>query len=274
MVNTILISKNELCLDLMSQLCSEHLEINVLGKYASYMQALKLAQGRTVDFALIDYPDGDEDAIEFGTSLRRLNSSVVLIYFITQPQQSFEAVKIRADFCLIKPFSKYEFRGAVRRAYVLNKSSGCPVVMHMFGKFGVFCDGRAVKFKSNKAKELFALCADHCGAEVTIGEASDKLWGERPYDDKVKALYRKAVMNIRRTLEEYDIQNVFLVKRGSCGINPNNISCDYYKFRRSPIANIELYNGEYLSDYSWAEERAAMLHFQKTRLIKELDQGV
>lgn len=270
MINTILVSTNSLCLDMMKRLCSEHLEISISGCFTSYSEAQSFAEDGTVDFAFIDYDERDEQAIELGASLRALNSSTVLIYLITQPRQSFEAAKIKADFCLIKPFSKSDFSAAIKRAYALNHSHSLPTMMCMFGKFGVFHNGRAVDFKSAKAKELFALCADHCGVEVTIEEAADKLWGEHPYDEKVKALYRKAVMNIRKALGEYNIENVFYVNRGSCGINPFNISCDYYKYRSEPQANLELYNGEYLSDYSWAEEKSAILHFQKDKFLRAI----
>lgn len=270
MINTILLSKNAMCLNMMTRLCSECIEINVLGSFTSYANALSFAKNKAIDFALIDYPEDNEEAIKLGVSLRTINCSVVLIYLITGPQQSFEATKIKADFCLIKPFSKNDFESALIRACALINSPGFPVIMHMFGKFGVFYEGNAIDFKSAKAKELFALCADHCGAEVTIEEAADKLWGDRPYDDRVKTLYRKAVMNIRKALKEYKLENIFYVNRGSCGINPFSISCDYYIYRKAPTANLELYNGEYLSDYSWAEGKSATLYFEKERLLREL----
>lgn len=267
MVDTILTDKNELALDMMEKLCSLSPEINLIGSFQSYGSALEFAKNRKINFALIDYPEDDEQAIAFGQELRRINGSVVLIYLITRPLQTFEALKIKADFCLIKPFSKGDFKDALRRACTLNTPHNLPTEFHMFGKFSVIHEGCAVDFKSSKAKELFALCADHCGTEVTMEEAADKLWGDRPYDDRVKALYRKAVMNIRRALEQYNIDDVFYVNRGSCGINPFNISCDYYKYRSAPQANYQLYNEGYLSDYSWAEEKAAMLFFQKKKFL-------
>lgn len=273
MIKTILIDKNSLSLDMMRRLCLEVFEISVSACFTAYSQALSFAESNTVDFAVIDCAESDERAIELGASLRRLNRSTVLIYLITQPQQSFEAAKIKADFCLIKPFSKSDFSDALSRACALNNSHRLKTTMRMFGKFTVFHNGRVVDFKSGKAKELFALCADHSGVEVTIEEAADKLWNHHPYDDRVKALYRKAVMNIRRTLEEYGIENVFYVNRGSCGINPFNIGCDYYKYRSEPLTHLDLYNGEYLSDYSWAEGKSAILHFQKDKYLRELNQN-
>jgi two-component SAPR family response regulator len=129
----------------------------------------------------------------------------------------------------------------------------------MFGRFQLFVGDELVYFSNAKAKELLALCLDHRGGEVTMEEAIDKLWPDRTYDDRVKKLYRKAVMALQATLKEAGAEEIFITRRGSCYANVANIECDYFQFLETRDSEVSLYDGTYLFDYSWGEETLAML---------------
>lgn len=267
-LNTVIISSDKPGLE---RLCSLAKLTGKLNVFASFSSFNTLAE-RTADFVLIELSDSNyAKGIKYGSSLRLIDPGVVLFYIVSSPEQCYAAVSSGADFCILPPIGEAEIKDIADRAYALSHMTNCRTEIHMFGKFGVFKGGKAVKFISGKSKELFALCADHCGADVTMEEAADKLWSDRPYDEKVKALYRKAVMNIRRTMEDNHIDNVFYASRGTCKINPINVRCDYYRYKSAPDVNLQLFTGEYLSDYSWAEETAATLHFQKLTILKTMN---
>ena len=128
-----------------------------------------------------------------------------------------------------------------------------------FGNFEVFVNDLAVNFHSSKAKELFALCIDREGRNVSIEEATSIIWENRPFDKKVKKLYNKAVRAISNTFKSYDITDVFYTSRGYCRVNNNFINCDYYLFLKGDKQSIVSFNGEYMSQYSWAEETLGKL---------------
>ncbi len=140
---------------------------------------------------------------------------------------------------------------------IWNKSKSVKVTA--FGNFEVFVDDLAVDFHSSKAKELFALCIDRMGRSVSIEEATNILWENRPFDKKVKKLYNKAVRTISNTFKSYDITDVFYTSRGYCKVNNNSINCDYYLFLDGDKKSILSFNEEYMSQYSWAEGTLAKL---------------
>ena len=140
---------------------------------------------------------------------------------------------------------------------IWNKSKSVKVTA--FGNFEVFVDDLAVDFHSSKAKELFALCIDRMGRSVSIEEATNILWENRPFDKKVKKLYNKAVRTISNTFKSYDITDVFYTSRGYCKVNNNSINCDYYLFLEGDRQSIISFNEEYMSQYSWAEGTLAKL---------------
>ena len=133
------------------------------------------------------------------------------------------------------------------------------VNVRTFGRFEVFINNYAVDFHSSKAKELFALCIDRRGRNISIQEAADVLWENRPFDIKVKKLYNKAVMDIRKTFSRFGITNMIHTSRGYCNVNMNLIDCDYFLFLENDAERIRQFNGSYMAEYSWAEETLAYL---------------
>ena len=125
-----------------------------------------------------------------------------------------------------------------------------------FGRFELLKDEHPIHFANRKAKELLALCIDHRGGEVSIEEATDKLWENRAYDQQVKNLYRKAVMSLHATLESAGITDLLINGRGYCRVDTTMFSCDYYNFLVGGRDGMKAYDQArtYLFDYSWAEE--------------------
>lgn len=133
------------------------------------------------------------------------------------------------------------------------------VTVRTFGEFDIFIDGELIEFTNNKAKELFAICIDNCGGEVTMKKIINQLWEGRSYDEKVKRLYRKAVVYLNTLFEEYGAEEVFCNGRGRCHVNRHKLYCDYYEVLDGKNIKETLFNGKYMSNYSWAEETCGIL---------------
>lgn len=136
------------------------------------------------------------------------------------------------------------------------------VRLRAFGRFDVFVDGKLVDISNAKAKELLALCVDRCGGDVSMEEAIDKLWETREYDVRSKNLYRKAVSYLRQLFEELGCPEVFASARGRCHVNRDAVDCDYFRYLDGEKGEGTAFMGEYLFDYSWAEETVARLMLQ------------
>lgn len=133
------------------------------------------------------------------------------------------------------------------------------VTVRTFGDFDIFVDGELIEFKNQKAKELFAICIDNCGGEVTMKNAIEKLWEGRDYDDRVKRLYRKAVTYLNNIFKENGLENIFTSVRGSCHVNKKEINCDYYEVLEGKNIKETLFDGRYMTNYSWSEETCGRL---------------
>ncbi|MDE6714579.1 MAG: PAS domain-containing protein, partial [Lachnospiraceae bacterium] len=78
--------------------------------------------------------------------------------------------------------------------------SGKKVYIRTFGYFDVFVDGAPIAFRSQKAKELFALLVDRRGGFVSSEEAIGFLWEDEPLSSVVFARYRKIALRLKNIL--------------------------------------------------------------------------
>ena len=233
--------------------------VDVVGGFRNSEKALEFAEENIVEFALLNTEMPGMDGLDLGERLRKIRPGIVLIYMTENRDRLFDILKMKADYCIMKPYNRDDIEDAAERAKLLAGRLKKPVTVKMFGRFDVFVNGKALDFKNAKSKELLALCMDRCGGSVSMEEAVDKLWPERAYDEKVKRLYRKAVMNLHGTLREKGITELFQTRRGSCHISREEVECDYFTYLIEPRKNGRMFQGEYLFDYSWGEETLANL---------------
>lgn len=234
-------------------------EVDVVGSFGNSEKALEYAEENRVEFALLDTEMPVMNGLDLGRKLKKIYPGIVLIYITGNSDRLEDIIKMKADYCIIKPCRKGDIEDAAERAKLLFRRQKKQLKVQMFGRFDVFLDGKAIYFSNAKSKELLALCMDRCGGNVSMEEAIDKLWPDRAYDEKVKRLYRKAVMNLQGTLKGEGITEFFQTKRGICYIAKEDVECDYYTYLMKPERNRGLFQGKYLFDYSWGEETLANL---------------
>lgn len=192
-------------------------------------------------------------------TIKKCNDKTVIFLTGNDDNQSVEVYKNRCDYFIKKPYNKAEIDACMERFRLLSARLAKKIYVRTFGRFDVFVDGVTIDFHNAKAKELFALCVDRAGGNVSMCEAIDKLWPERDYDEKVKKLYRKAVMSIKKALSENGARDVFDTSRANVYIRYDMIDCDYFKLLENPEKYHALFQGEYMFDYSWAEGTLAKI---------------
>ena len=127
------------------------------------------------------------------------------------------------------------------------------VSIRTFGYFDVFVDGRPIAFRSQKAKELFALLVDRRGGYVSSEEAISFLWEDEPVSSVTLARYRKVALRLKNILEEYGIADVIASVDGKRRIVMEKVQCDLYDYLSGKEEYAQLFKGSYLSNYSWSE---------------------
>ena len=215
-----------------------------------------------------DYTDGF--SIETVYGITGLFPRRMVVFMTREDKLLVDTKKIHMGYILRIPFNDEELTLAIQIVYFVSRSSFRHVYAKMFGRFELLVDGNPVHFPNRKSKELLALCIDHRGGEVSIEEATDKLWEDRAYDQQVKNLYRKAVMALHAALEEAGVEGLLINGRGYCRVDTTMFSCDYYSFLVGGDEGIKAYCQvrTYLFDYSWAEETRDICENIYAKLLK------
>ena len=137
------------------------------------------------------------------------------------------------------------------------------IFIRTFGHFDVFINNKPVYFNYPKAKELLALLIDRKGGYLSAIDAISCLWEDLPANKKAFAKYRQTAMQLKIILEKNGIQHLVESKNGMRRVMTDFFECDYYLFTRGEGNEEHDYFGQYMIDYSWAEETIVALNERK-----------
>lgn len=228
-----------------------------VAEFTGSCAALEWASKNTCDVAFLDIELGGMDGIELGKRLKERNPKTNLIFVTGYLKYAISAYALRASGYLSKPASREAIRIELEnlRYPMPRPQTGKKLVVHCFGNFEVFHCGKPLTFKRSKTKELFAFLVDRNGARVTSGEICARLWENENGDKQQKDYLRHLVMDLSQTLEKIDESDVFVRTRSGYSIDPSLLECDYYDYLNNVPYAVRAYQGEYMQQYSWAEER-------------------
>lgn len=257
-MNVVILDDEKWILMELKSLCLECKEINLIEEFINPLELLEFCKNRSdIDLAILDIELPEISGLDVGRKLKNINSDINLIYATGYEEHALEAFKIHAIAYLLKPYDREEFKYAIDIAKRLCKNK--KIFIRTFGRFDLFVNGRVIKFKRAKAKELLALLVDRQGGIVTMQYAVDKLWPNRFYDDSTKQMYRDAISKLRQTLNENNCNSLVSFERGASYINLEEFDCDYYRLVSKDTDAMNDYNGEYMFDYEWSYNTQSLI---------------
>lgn len=258
-MKTILVDDELLSMQQFEIECAGMREFEIVGKFERPTDALEFAQENRVDFALLDVEMPEMDGLDLGKRLREIHPEIVIVYVSAYNKYYLDALKQRADYYVLKPYSKEDVVDVLKRAKLLSSRQEKPIFIRAFGYFDVFVNGKPIFFTSNKAKELLALLVNKKGGVLTTEEAFSMLWEDKLYDDTNLSLYRKVAQRLRDNLVEAGIGDMLLVNKNGRSLNLDLFDCDYYMYLNGDNSPKAQFRNEYMSNYSWGEVTLASL---------------
>lgn len=248
--------------------CAGMEDVELIGSFQNPEEALKLAQTQRVDLAFLDVEMPQMSGLDLSDKLRELYPDIIVIFVSAYDKYMVEAMsKRKADHYLLKPYTADEIRAELDRAKLLSARQRKKVVIHTFGNFAVYVDGKAIKFSSPRAEELLAVLVDSAGETVTAEYAFSKMWEAITYNHTEAGRYRRAVQKLQNTLLENGIENILSYLPHSKAICKDMVECDYFDMLSQKPQAIQEYAGRYLEQYSWAEETKGKL--DRIKLLQE-----
>ncbi|MCR5168480.1 MAG: response regulator [Oscillospiraceae bacterium] len=218
---------------------------------------------KPVEVAFIDVEMPGMDGIELAKRITARYPLCNIIFLTGYSEYMPSAFEMHASGYLLKPFSQKKIEDALmHRRYRVPDVSDRPVKVQCFGSFEVFINEEAVKFSRQKSKELLAYLIDRKGAMCSMDMLIGNLYPDEPPDDNVKSKVRVYISDLISTFNKSGIDELIIKNGGTFGINTKLLNCDYYRYLDSDPFVISRYTGEYMTQYSFAEDTRAFLEMK------------
>jgi len=246
-------------------MCRELPQISEVIGFTRSDEALAWLEYNPVDLALLDIDMPGMNGLELAAAIKTRWPDTAVIFLTGYSQYAVDAFSVRASGYLLKPVSKEKLAEEV--TYALSKKTkdlSGHIVVRTFGNFDIFVDGKQVKFKMARCKELLAYLIDKQGSGVTRPELFEVLWEGRLYDRKMQKQLDVYIRSLRATLQEYGIEEIFEMQKGAFRIRSEKITCDAYLFFAGDSDIINSFRGEYMSSYTWASITESLMYWKVT----------
>ncbi|MGN0159826.1 MAG: response regulator [Lachnospiraceae bacterium] len=212
--------------------------------------ALEFCKSTICEVALLDIQMRNMSGVELAKEIKLLNPHTNIIFATGYTDYMKEALEMHASGYMMKPITAEKVRKELDNLrFPIHPVRKARVYFQIFGNFEVFIDGQPVRFKYDLTKEMLAYLVDRRGVLCTSGEIMAILWG----DNYSTSYFRSLIKDLKDTFSGVGCEDIIIRQRGKIGIDRGKVDCDYYDWLDGKIYAVNLYQGEYMAQYSWGE---------------------
>ena len=230
-------------------------DIEEVYEFSACSAALEWISQNNADVAFLDINMRGMGGLALAEKITGFRPECKIVFCTGYEEYALNAIRLRCSGYLMKPITAE----AVQKEIDYIKSTNPDVSLldvKCFGNFEVLKNGEALTFKRTKAKELFAVLIDRNGAGMTGKQICAVMWPENTDDIKNMDYLRHLVGDLKKTLANVGAEKVFCQDGYNYRVDTTRINCDYHKFLKTGTPQ---FYGEYMSQYSWAEETLSLL---------------
>ena len=235
-------------------------DITSVADFTSCEEALDYIQSNPADIAFLDINMRGMGGLTLAEKIIDVCPDCRIVFCTGYEEYAIPAFRIHASGYLLKPISAADVQAEIDNIKGVRRREK-PLEVKCFGNFEVYINGEKLAFKRSKTKELFAFLVDRNGAGVTVAEIGVALW-EQDEEQKSQNYIHQLFRDLRQSLEAIGLDEIFERNNYFYSINPEKIDCDYYTYLKTGKPE---FRGEYMSQYSWAEQTCGLLWGKKTK---------
>lgn len=235
------------------------------GEHRFYTDPLKVLDelDKPIDVAFLDIEMPGMDGTELAERITKRYPLCNIIFLTGFSEYMPTAFDMHASGYILKPFSQKKIEDALSHLrYRPVDTSDKPIKVQCFGSFEVFIKGEPMKFNRQKSKETLAYLIDRRGALCNMDMLIGNIEPERPNDDSTRSKIRVYLGDLIVTFLRLGFKNALIKRSGEFAVNTSLLDCDYYRCLEGDPYAISQYVGEYMTQYSFAEETRAMLEMK------------
>jgi two-component SAPR family response regulator len=234
-------------------------DITGVFKFSDCEEALDFVKDTPINVAFLDINMRGMGGLALAEKIISFRPDCKIVFCTGYEEYAIPAFKLHASGYLMKPISAQDVQGEIDNIKGVRQKEKL-LAVKCFGNFEVFAKDEILQFKRSKTKELFAFLVDRNGAGMTAKQICAVLFPDDTDDSKNVAYLRQLVLDLKNTLKMVGAESVLCHDTPYYRVDTNLLKCDY--FSHIEMGKPEFY-GEYMTQYSWAEETCAMLQFKK-----------
>ena len=230
-------------------------DIREVSKFSNCEKALEFVKENNVDVAFLDINMRGMGGLALAEKILDTRPNCKIIFCTGYEEYAIPAFKLHASGYLMKPISAADVQNEINTIKGVRQSEKL-LTVKCFGNFEVYAKNEKLTFKRLKTKELFAFLIDRKGAGMTAKQICATLFPDDTDDNKNAAYLRQLVLDLKNTLKAVGAESVFRHETPCYRIDVSRVECDYISYLETGKPE---FHGEYMMQYSWAEDTCAML---------------
>ena len=230
-------------------------DIKEVTKFSNCEEALDFVKNNPTDIAFLDINMRGMGGLALAENILAARPNCKIVFCTGYEEYAIPAFKLHASGYLMKPISAEDVQSEIDNIKGVRQKEKL-LVVKCFGNFEVYANDEKLLFKRLKTKELFAFLVDRKGAGMTAKQICATLFPDDMDDNKNAAYLRQLVLDLKNTLKTVGAEKVLRHETPCYRVDTSLIQCDYLSYLET--GKPEFY-GEYMMQYSWAEETCAIL---------------
>ena len=233
-------------------------DISQVTQFSDCEQALEFVKCNHVDVAFLDINMRGMGGLALAEKIIAARPNCKIVFCTGYEEYAIPAFKLHASGYLMKPISAEDVQAEIDNIKGMRQKEKL-LTVKCFGNFEVYAKDEKLTFKRLKSKELLAFLVDRNGAGMTAKQICAVLFPDDTDDTKNAAYLRQLVLDLKNTLKSVGAESVLCHETPCYRVNTNLIKCDYINHLETGKPE---FHGEYMTQYSWADETCAMLQFK------------
>ena len=246
-------------LEALSEAISASDDIESVRSFSSCSDALAYVEENPVDIAFLDINMRGIGGLRLAERILEKQQKCRIVFCTGYEQYAVSAFRLHASGYLMKPITAADVQKEIDHVKNVQNTQKL-LTVKCFGNFEVFYNGDILPFKRTKTKEVLAVLVDRSGAGMTAKQICAILFADGTDDAKNVAYIRQLIFDLKNTLKDIGADSVLRHETPYYRVDPERLRCDYFSYLETGSPK---FRGEYMKQYSWAEETCAMLHFKK-----------
>lgn len=234
-------------------------EIDPEGEHSSYSDAesaISYIKEKLPDVAWLDIEMPGVSGLELAGRIKKVSPETNIIFVTGHEKFAYQSYKLHASGFVLKPITKEDIERELDelRNPIVKDNKKKLLNVQCFGNFEVFdSSGEVVTFKRTNSKELLAFMIDRKGALCSVNEICTELFEDEEDEKRQKSKLRAWFSSLKEALKNVGAEDVIVKKWNAYGIDTSKVDCDYYNYLAGDRLAINSFQGEYMTQYSWAE---------------------